>query len=880
MRRTFPWICLCLSLLLISTQLMAQQASGEPAARQASTNRLITFNGTLKDSNGLPRVANIGITFALYASQEGGEPLWRESQSVQTDEQGLYTALLGSTEKEGLPLEVFNDGKARWLGVQVQGEKEQPRVLLVAVPYALKAADADTVGGRPLTSFVLYEDLAKIIEKQVTPAMIVAQNAVPGPGVAVKNGFSGVGNSSSSASSSQMLSGGSGPPRVGAYEANSNTGYGLSTAPQTSGSNNSYFGYSAGSSTVSPAASNSIFGSYAGYSNGSASENSYFGFDAGYYSTGGDNAMFGACAGCWGTTVSYNSVFGARAANFLSTGSNNSIFGHQAAYNIGAGSDNAFFGRQAGFSNTANENSFFGTQSGSSNSTGGSNAFFGYQAGRANTTAPSNSFFGYQAGQATTTAGHNAFFGTQAGYSNITGAGNALFGDSAGYSNTANYNSMFGWQAGYYNTSGTANSFFGDAAGHANTSGNYNSFFGDSAGAANTTGNLNSFFGASAGIANTTGYWNNFLGYQSGFSNTSGNGNNFLGYLSGYAHTSNGGNTFLGDQAGKNEIDGITNSFFGAQAGLSVTHGGNNTLLGAYSDGAAAISNATALGYRASVTQSNSLVLGSINGVNGGPADTKVGIGTTAPVSHLNIVSTSTASPRGVANEQYNNGMDGVQFRGRKARGTPAAPAALLAGDVLGNYVFDGHDGSAFGTGVQIRPVTEEAWTPTAHGAYLALWTTPPGTITNTEKLRITGSGYVGIGTTTPTERLHVIGNLRISGAYLQGAPEEPVPDYVFEPDYKLMPIEELQKYVQKEKHLPNVPNAMEIKEKGMNLGELQMKLLAKIEELTLYTVQQAKTNQEQKAALDRKDAEVATLNARLAALENMMDRLAKQEQK
>jgi hypothetical protein len=135
------------------------------------------------------------------------------------------------------------------------------------------------------------------------------------------------------------------------------------------------------------------------------------------------------------------------------------------------------------------------------------------------------------------------------------------------------------------------------------------------------------------------------------------------------------------------------------------------------------------------------------------------------------------------------------------------------------------------------------------------------------------GTGNVGIGTTNPTERLQVVGNLKISGNILYGAPEEPVPDYVFEPDYKLMPIEELQRYMEKEKHLPNVPNAGEIKEKGLNLGEFQMKLLEKIEELALYSVQQAK-------AIDRKDAEIATLSARLAALEQMIDRLAKQDQK
>jgi hypothetical protein len=351
----------------------------------------------------------------------------------------------------------------------------------------------------------------------------------------------------------------------------------------------------------------------------------------------------------------------------------------------------------------------------------------------------------------------------------------------------------------------------------------YNTLYGLSAGSAITTGHDNSFFGYSAGLSNTTGYFN---------------------------------------------------SFFGQSAGLSNTTESNNSFIGAYSDGATGITNATAFGYRAKVTQSNSLVLGSINGINSATADTKVGIGTTAPVSHLNVTSSSTVSPRGVTNEQYNNGMDGVQFRGRKARGTPASPAALQSGDVLGNYVFDGHDGAAFGTGVQIRPVAEESWSPTAHGAYLALWTTPPGSTTNTEKMRITGSGNVGIGTSSPAEKLHVIGNIRVSGTIIYGAPEEAVPDYVFEPDYKLMPMDELQRFLTQEKHLPNLPNAAQITEKGLNLGQFQMKLLEKIEELTLYTVQQSK-------AIGLKDAKITALEeknnkleARLATLEQMIDRL------
>src|SRR3990170_4736915 len=124
---------------------------------QVSVLRLVRFSGTVEDSLGRPRTGVVGVTFALYAEQEGGSPLWLETQNVELDQQGRYTVLLGATEAEGLPLEFFSRVEARWLGVTVQGEAEQPRVLLVSVPYALKAADAETLGGKPSSAFVLTE---------------------------------------------------------------------------------------------------------------------------------------------------------------------------------------------------------------------------------------------------------------------------------------------------------------------------------------------------------------------------------------------------------------------------------------------------------------------------------------------------------------------------------------------------------------------------------------------------------------------------------------------------------------------------------------------------------------------------------------------------
>jgi len=130
--------------------------------------RLVKFAGTLKDELGKPRTGVVGVTFAVYKELEGGAALWLETQNVELDEQGRYTVLLGSTKSEGLPLELFTAGEPRWLGVQVNlpKELEQARVLLVSVPYALKAADAETLGGKPLSSFVLAMSQSEVSQSE------------------------------------------------------------------------------------------------------------------------------------------------------------------------------------------------------------------------------------------------------------------------------------------------------------------------------------------------------------------------------------------------------------------------------------------------------------------------------------------------------------------------------------------------------------------------------------------------------------------------------------------------------------------------------------------------------------------------------------------
>src|SRR5579863_3184948 len=131
----------------------AQQTAAASAITDVPT--LVNYSGTLTDLNGKP-IANVtGVTFLLYKDDQSGAPLWMETQNITPDKAGHYTAVLGSTTSQGLPTDLFASGEARWLGVQAEGQAEQPRVLLLSVPYALKAGDAQTVGGLPASAFVL-----------------------------------------------------------------------------------------------------------------------------------------------------------------------------------------------------------------------------------------------------------------------------------------------------------------------------------------------------------------------------------------------------------------------------------------------------------------------------------------------------------------------------------------------------------------------------------------------------------------------------------------------------------------------------------------------------------------------------------------------------
>jgi len=128
-------------------------ANGADACKQMVPH-FIKFSGMLKNVTDMPKGVVVAVRFVIYGDSTGGTPLWSEVQNTELDSQGHYEVMLG-TASAGIPMELFNSGEPRWLEVQplLPGAAEQARVLLVSVPYALEAADAQTLGGLPASAF-------------------------------------------------------------------------------------------------------------------------------------------------------------------------------------------------------------------------------------------------------------------------------------------------------------------------------------------------------------------------------------------------------------------------------------------------------------------------------------------------------------------------------------------------------------------------------------------------------------------------------------------------------------------------------------------------------------------------------------------------------
>lgn len=252
--------------------------------------------------------------------------------------------------------------------------------------------------------------------------------------------------------------------------------------------------------------------------------------------------------------------------------------------------------------------------------------------------------------------------------------------------------------------SAQSNTFVGIEAGELSVAGS-NAFFGTRAGKANLNGAGNSYFGASAGSMNTNAIGNSFFGIASGSQTTSG-----------------------------------SNSFFGASSGVTNVTGTHISLFGQSADSSDGLFNATAIGSRAQVTASNSLVLGSINGVNAASSDTNVGIGTTAPSARFHVVGASGAAATPVAIVESVGTQIPLSFR------SGATEFARIRANNLGNLTLAT-------TGGTDRNIFFRA-----------------GDDSNTDMFIDGGTGNVGIGTSTPLDKLDINGLLRVGTLGAAGA--------------------------------------------------------------------------------------------------------------
>jgi hypothetical protein len=189
---------------------------------------------------------------------------------------------------------------------------------------------------------------------------------------------------------------------------------------------------------------------------------------------------------------------------------------------------------------------------------------------------------------------------------------------------------------------------------------------------------------------------------------------------------------------------------------------------------------------------------------------------------------------------------------------------------VKGNYFdqnFNGNDFS-FYSSVVLSQSQFDVYKSTGTQWWIVCSTLPPFSQTNNKftTLEVTGNstltGNVGIGTSTPGNyKLNVSGKIRANEVVVNttGA------DFVFDRDYKLPGLSDVDSFIKKNKHLPGIASAAEMKENGMNVSEAQTRLLQKVEELTLYIIQQDKKLSEVDKSNARLEKEIQALNELIA---------------
>jgi len=460
-----------------------------PQENESAVPHVVKFSGVLLDAESKPLSGEVEVTFALYKQEADEEPLWTETQRVTADEKGSYTVLLGATQPTGMSAEVFRSDEARWLGVQVQGQAQRPRTILVSVPYALKAVEAEKLAGKSASDFVLSESLGDQVRRVMEGQTIIANQATSTgtqqPGQTKANGtvtpqataagpmfppstFSGT-NATQIVSVQQNGSGNGLYAQTASSTGNSGV-VGVATSTSTSNNQNGVIGFNAGAGAgvagiaTNPSAGVGVYGQSA----------------TGFAGVFGNSLLkSGFAAGVFGTTASPDGA-GVNGANNAATG---------------------FATGVTGFSASANGNGVFGNAAAT---TGSANGVFGQTAATSGTgvlgiaTAASGSATGV-VGQSASTNGIG-----------VTGVATATSGSPTGVFGLISSSNGAAVAGVATATSGFNNGVYGQTASDEGYAVNGN--------AVNTSGNAVGVFGTSAGTGGASGVWG-VSHATSGFSN-------------------------------------------------------------------------------------------------------------------------------------------------------------------------------------------------------------------------------------------------------------------------------------------------------------------------------------------------------------------------
>ena len=611
---------------------------------------------------------------------------------------------------------------------------------------------------------------------------------------------------------------------------------------------NTFHGIDAGQS-LDFGSFNSGFGAFALKTNQNGNFNTGIGYESLTGNTGGAmNTALGASSLSLNSYGNFNTANGVSALQLNITGSYNVASGFNALRTNSEGYNNTSIGANALWANTM----------GSGNVAARSKALYN------NTTANGNVAIGRDALGSTTTHEHLVAIGDSALYFNQTGftsavdgEGNTAVGSRALLKNTiGSYNTAFGWDALKNNINGTYHTALGTGALRSQQDGFGNTAVGVQALYAHTTGNANTVVGLESFGSNTFGSSNIGLGWRSGF-------NNIIGSY----------NIFIGTQAGNNELGSnklyLENS--SADATQALIYGEfDNNLLRVNGNMEVNIYAPAKPGVR-SIIQAPSGTYSDVPGVYGeNIIDDYYGIGVHGKGGYYGVVGEAPGTSTGVYTgvRGVASGLSGAQTYG--VYGEASGGSVNYGGYFVGNGHFSGALGIGIGGSpseqlqifatddptilIQSDGVDEvsgklamrqsnltgvDMFYDGQSSADAIVFETFINGTSQGRKMTMDLSGNVGIGITENIATGHKLSvNGKIACTEVRVQPQNEWPDYVFAEDYTLMPLDELKSSIEASNHLPGIPSAKEVQAEGIQLGDMQIRMMEKLEEMTLYILQ------------------------------------------